>query len=391
MTFSISEENFRLYDRLVNNFIYQHGQGETLTDYLERVNKHHLKHIQQLDGEMGCQILQKKDTLACLRSKIMKTATNYLHGHIPSAYKSMVDAFDSIKDVLTQKSKRFSENKSNGLDLTFAFRGRIDCPINPFPKVREEMFHIKFEERHKVKDNRYSIRGMPSIYLGNTLYDCWVELGQPSLDNLYFSLYGFSGLEFIDLTFSYNHRLLHLVNSVIKREDLQMQYEQLIEDFLLWPLIAACSINCAHANASFKQEYIIPQMLYQLCAENSRFDGVRYHSTKLSNHNRSGQQRFMINYALPAQNIGRFGYCPTLEGKICLTEPVTTNMCSDMQISTLGGDYTRNGLLTLSTSNQFKTDETILALDKLTMHYEKILLDRNVRELRPLCGWGEEQ
>ena len=129
-------------------------------------------------------------------------------------------------------------------------------------------------------------------------------------------------------------------------------------------------------------------MLYQLCVKNTDFSGVRYHSTKLTNCNGNRKQNFMINYALPAQDIKRSGYCPALAGKLSLTEPITPAMYSDLQISSLAGYFSANGLPILSTrGDKLQKDDTALALDKLTMYFDKILLDRNFDALRPLNGW----
>lgn len=389
MTPCISEENIKIYDSLVNDFTYKCNNGELLIDYLKRANEHYYKHIIQLNGYIKHQVLQRQDIPTCLQSKICDTATNYLRGNIPSAYSSMQQAFSCIKDVLIRKSERFNNEKHKG-PLMFAFKGREDN--SKFPKVRGEMFHIKFEDRDKVKDNRYSIRGMPSLYLGSTSYDCWMELGKPSLENLYFSFYCLSDISLIDLTFSYTHELENDFNRLFKKEDSQfLLCEKLIDDFLLWPLIAACSIKREKTNALFKQEYIIPQMLYQLCAENTDFCGVRYYSTKRKNYNRIMQET-IINYALPAQDIKRSGYCPKLAGKLSLTEPITAGMCSDFEIIPSSARYyTNNGLMILSTrSDDLKKDETVLALDRLTMYFDKILLDKNFDELRPLYGWKKE-
>ena len=340
---TISADNIKLYNSLVDGFTYRCNSGEILIDYLKRLLEHYNAHIQRLDGYIRLRVLERADILTCLPFRIFETASNYLLGNTPSAYASMNEAFSCIEGVLERKSNRY-KNENISLPLKFAFKGRRDDPAKPFPKTREEMFHIKFEDRSKIKDYRYSIRGMPSLYLGNSLYDCWIELDQPPLEDLCFSLFCFSDIDFIDLTFSYNHAAYYAVGSVLKGDDWQiLQCEKLIDDFLLWPLIAACSLKYDNTNASFKQEYIIPQMLYQLCVENTDFCGVRYHSTKLTKHNRKEYQGFMVNYALPAQDVKRSGYCPSLAGKLSLTEPIKAVMCEDIQGCSYSGYFTATG------------------------------------------------
>ena len=44
---------------------------------------------------------------------------------------------------------------------------------------KEEMFHIPFNKRYLVGNQRFSISGLPCLYLGGSPYVCWEELGRP--------------------------------------------------------------------------------------------------------------------------------------------------------------------------------------------------------------------
>ena len=158
--------------------------------------------------------------------------------------------------------------------------------------------------------------------------------------------------------------------------------------------INASSISCKYPDAPFKQEYIVPQIIYQLCSEKKKFTGVKYYSTKWANCDRDKLKNAMINYALPAQDIKRSGYCPELANHLALTEPITINECEDMQIESKCG-YTANGFPIISNMcNSMKENETVLALDRMTMHYDSLvtsfLKDRNLNVLKPLNGWKDE-
>src|SRR4029077_14880750 len=52
---------------------------------------------------------------------------------------------------------------------------------------KRSLFHIPFNERHKVARQRYSIPGLPCLYLGGTLYVCWLEMNRPNFDSLFIS------------------------------------------------------------------------------------------------------------------------------------------------------------------------------------------------------------
>jgi hypothetical protein len=52
---------------------------------------------------------------------------------------------------------------------------------------REELFHNPFENRGRVATSRYSIPGLPALYLGDSIYVCWEEYRRKKMDDLYFS------------------------------------------------------------------------------------------------------------------------------------------------------------------------------------------------------------
>ena len=49
------------------------------------------------------------------------------------------------------------------------------------------MYHIPFNMREKVESQRFSIPGLPCLYLSKSVYTCWMELKQPSDSELYVS------------------------------------------------------------------------------------------------------------------------------------------------------------------------------------------------------------
>ncbi|MFW8247620.1 hypothetical protein ACOIDW_27415, partial [Klebsiella pneumoniae] len=60
---------------------------------------------------------------------------------------------------------------------------KSDTPLSE----REEIFHIPFTERQNVSAQRYSVAGLPCLYLGTSLYVCWQEMNKPDFDKLYLS------------------------------------------------------------------------------------------------------------------------------------------------------------------------------------------------------------
>ena len=54
---------------------------------------------------------------------------------------------------------------------------------------KEEMFHIPFDKRHLVSNNRFSVHGFPSLYLGESTYICWEEMENPNFDTCNISIF----------------------------------------------------------------------------------------------------------------------------------------------------------------------------------------------------------
>lgn len=44
-----------------------------------------------------------------------------------------------------------------------------------------DMFHVPFEKRHLIPTSRFSLPGLPCLYLANSIYTCWEELDRPNL------------------------------------------------------------------------------------------------------------------------------------------------------------------------------------------------------------------
>ena len=110
--------------------------------------------------------------------------------------------------------------------------------------TNEEMSHIPFQFNHKVGNERYSMSGFPSLYLGSSVYVCWEEMRRPDIDYANFALFKTANtVQVIDLS---NKEHYHFTNE--KFADC---------------LVLACSLPVQFPDAPFKPEYIIPQMLLQ--------------------------------------------------------------------------------------------------------------------------------
>ena len=128
---------------------------------------------------------------------------------------------------------------------------------------RNEMFHIPYNKRFLVGNQRYSISGIPCLYLGESTYICWEELGRP---NPYTC--NFVGIK--------NQRALKLLDMTIPHQS--SPDPKMIP---VIPIILSCCLY-SRKNRVFKQEYILPQLIMQaIIARKERIWGIKYQSTSL--------------------------------------------------------------------------------------------------------------
>ena len=377
-----------LTDKILNNW----DSYEFFLDYIIENFQTYLGLIPTFEGYLKKKLVENKDITINLCEKITKAISDYLRGRRFNAYEDMKVAFSYINGILKKKS-----SNTSGMPVEYGFKARVINSTEPVPS-RKEMFHIPFEKRHLVKDNRYSIHGIPSIYLGKSIYDCYVELGRPSLDNFWVSLYTFSHISLIDLTLSSGLYDIEISIDRVKKDEERyiVSLDRMVDDILLWPLIMVCAIPSKYPEAAFKQEYIIPQILHELCSnEFNNYVGVKYTSTKKRLVNKNIYQHAMDNYALPAHDVKRSGYCPKLTSQLTLSAPILVTESQDIMIEARHG-YSPVGLPILSDMNEsLKRDEIILKLDKMTMYFDcliqSFMKEKKTDLIKPLYGWKEER
>lgn len=178
----------------------------------------------------------------------------------------------------------------------------------------KDLFHIPFELGHLVGPQRYSIPGVPMLYLGRSLMACYEEMGSPDPRTLWAAgLRLRRGKELQVLDLAYRSWVIaeraHYAQAGIATSASDTQ--QLVVDYtLLWPLVLACSFRVLHRGVPFVPEYVLPQLLTSWLAERPTHVGVRYFSsrpTKLLG------PRHGSNLALPPWAHADHGHCTYLD------------------------------------------------------------------------------
>lgn len=166
------------------------------------------------------------ETIQGIYSSIESLLNGYLDGNLSEAIEIARGLMTNIP--LSQLTECQLFYRARGNDTGFLYK-------------KEEMFHIPYELRHKIKNQRYSVSGLPCLYLGSSTYLCWEELERPEFQKCNFCL-----LE--------SDRALYVFDLRIPSE-----FKDLADVYRIC-LALACSLK-TQRDHEFKLEYIVPQCL----------------------------------------------------------------------------------------------------------------------------------
>lgn len=211
-------------------------------------------------------------------TSIIKSLKQYYAGDLIRAhnliYKLVKDCCNNNEYAVSNINNSISfQNSISGNKEVQFFRARLNEKVISYKA--DEMLHIPFDKRSLVQTERFSIPGLPCLYLGTTSYICWLEMDSPAdyrfnvspviLDNTQ---------KIFNLTVSKQF----LYNCFDSFEDEQ----QLNKAFKLFMLNIATSFIVKQDNRSFKSEYIISQMMMLACKK-MKLNGIAYYSKKVDN------------------------------------------------------------------------------------------------------------
>ncbi len=295
----------RITDFLKNDFFSLPRVQSPKEDYmvfLNRILKEYLSELEQVENfdDIGIQIDRIRERQTHLVKHLKSAISEYYAGKPASA-------LSELEFGLTSEIKNFEEilNIREFQTKTDFYRIRIH-KLN-YPLKPEHFFHIPFNLRGKVKTQRFSIPGFPSLYLGTSSYVCWEELSRPSL----------SDFQIVRVT---NTDILKVIDlSPPKNNNDSYDYYKYL---MIWPLVFACSVRVRTPEDYFKPEYIIPQLLLQWVRKNDRIDGVSYQTTHIDYKNSLSKGEF-LNVALPVKENKTRGLCSHLESKFLMTESIS--------------------------------------------------------------------
>lgn len=296
-----------LIDTKINNFklpyIVQYDKDYyiELSEYLNRY-LNHLNQIPNLDQEC----LDSTKSNINLINESLKLYNNANIGEAKECIKKMLAKYCNSPYIVATLDKNYAFRgiapddipKKYNYDKVYAdiYRKMNNHPLS-FYKARVaveaikriDMLHIPFDKRGLITTQRFSIAGVPCLYVATTALGCWLEMEIPEFDVFQVSSYKLpNDLKVLNLCISQ-----YIINSPgYLEEDELYDFHNFIEIF---PLVCATSFKVQELNRKFKSEYIVSQLLMQVTTELG-IDGIAYLSKKMDDYYAYPQA---VNLAIP--------------------------------------------------------------------------------------------
>ncbi|WP_256010215.1 hypothetical protein [Desertivirga xinjiangensis] len=311
----------KLYDIIVTNKSFleiptNYTTSEHFPDYVKQKLDNYYEFLKYNGvGKIVAQILwSEKSHFSFLRRVgIFKDAITgalgyYYEGKVAKAYEKFNGSLDTVV--------RFKDNTVlTRLEPNSNFY-RIRPDSNKTIKHRKENFHIQFDLRHICATQRYSIPGVPSLYLGDSAFICYEEVSEPIYAESFISKY--ISKTFLDII------EIQTVESFIKQFNNEKRENHLLTHLLrfllLYPLYVACTVKVLHPKGAFKPEYIVPQLLMQYVSDEEKIRGIKFPSTKIDASN-GFSDLITHNYVFPVKCNKKDGFCDFLSSSFELTIP----------------------------------------------------------------------
>lgn len=258
-----------------------------LKNYLDRYIKHVKEEMQGFDNEcinntqeninliIEALTLYNNAKVASAKEIIKKIIEKYCNEPYIVANIDNNYAFRGMAPMQIQPKQYKNDpiyEKMNKYPLSF-FKGRV--AVEDIDKVG--MLHIPFNKRGLITTQRFSMAGVPCLYLATTSLGCWLELNMPQLELFQIASYKIpNDLKILNMCISQ-----HTINGSAGGGYVdEIEYKATCTLIELFPLVCATSFQVLEMNRSFRSEYIISQLLMQVVNELG-IDGVAYLSKKM--------------------------------------------------------------------------------------------------------------
>lgn len=321
---------------------YQHVI-QTLREYTSLVNgldDFKIDHRTMYMGQMPNTALIQQPVRSLNQALILAIQRYFNQGSPSVAYRRFAEFFaQSIKGQQYAMLSPDSFLSSKTLrDNDVLYRLRLESSYVP---DAAGMFHIPFDRRYLVGNQRFSISGYPCLYAASSIYLGYQELRQPGwTPNLYAAKLRAIPNEIGPIV------LLDLRNHVneMRRKHLDKPHSydgQLLKFFATWPLVMATSVPVRDSDR-FHEEYVIPQLVLEWVnapgpnGGRRFFSGIAFSSSRV--HPTNPTYATAYNVVIPAHSSSPKGLCPVRTQQIRVSSPITLEALSPQTISRANDD-----------------------------------------------------
>lgn len=266
---------------------------EIKTDIISTIKNNCASIRRSLKAYYDGDIVQATTRIHNLLERIIKDdSNNFIKSSIDQSYSTrLISCYTDFYDLDESYYKAMKEK-----ELTF-FRARTEY-FNDY----KEMYHIPLDKRDKVGTERFSIPGIPCLYIGCSAYDIWLEMGRPAYSDFNVSAIKLTeeGKKLQVLNLAITPYVIMGLNTAMHQGGMGAKYGSLIKSVLtIYPLIIASSIRNKNSAGKFRSDYIISHLI-MLNIKKLGIDGVAYISKRIEDGREDYAYPQLINIALPA-------------------------------------------------------------------------------------------
>lgn len=247
---------------------------------------------------------------------------NYYSGDIAAALRKMRTIINEIEKLspylMCNLEDLYIDSESKDW-----FRAR---KADRHPLTKADMRHIPASMRGKASNFRYSINGIPCLYIANSIYACWEELDRPCLEDFWVNRYlPIKSIKILNLSTTPDE-IVNAHMSLKKVANKSLPFDEAVKGYMyVFALQCACSIVVEEENRASREEYVIPQLLMMQIAKHG-IEGIMYFSTKFSMGSQVGASWISKNIAIPAFDLYDKEYSDKIKGMFAMSEPINVGL-----------------------------------------------------------------
>lgn len=242
------------------------------TDYIKEITERYDKILSAFSGTEAIELTKFTEQIIASVKAYYNSDTIESYDLVFQLMKELSTDSNAELCFSTFEKTKIPKNKSKHSQL---FRAREGEPYIEYSA--DKMGYVPFEQRSKCAANRYSLAGIPCLYLGNTSYVCWLEMNCPSDDRFCVSPYTIDdSLSFFNIALPIEQLYSLLNEDNIDRE----RFMFLMKIYLLE---IATSVHIKQRNRQFNSEYIISQNIMRAC-KRLKVDGIIFYTTRASDN-----------------------------------------------------------------------------------------------------------